>query len=59
MKKAGFLIVLGVLLCLLYWAQNVECWDCDQSDCYFDMDCGLGCWCYKGRHEIEGTCVSK
>lgn len=58
--KVG-IAVLGVIASVMLWASTAVCWHCPPRRCSFDLDCGLGCWCYRGEEQIElqGVCVSK
>jgi len=58
-NKIIIAIVMIVTLGTLAVATQVECWDCTPSRCNFNLDCDMGCFCYKGRHQIDGVCVTK
>ena len=62
MKK--FLISITILLALLVGITlstqgTAICWDCPPKKCSFDVECGPGCYCHKGKSEITGVCVSE
>lgn len=43
---------------LINWAAPAVCWDCRPRKCWNDLECELGCWCYKGDYQLTGVCVS-
>jgi len=50
-------IIIGVsILISLVFAY---CWDCTPKRCYFDLECGSGCWCNKDDFELDGDCVTE
>lgn len=57
-------LVIGGLLTFLgdsSRAQQEPCAysNCPPKECYYDLACGLGCFCYKGSGQLKGVCVSK
>jgi hypothetical protein len=55
MKIAALIIILSGLL----FAANAYCWNCPPKRCSFDVECGVGCFCYKGEYQIYGRCVTQ
>lgn len=60
-KMKRLIIALGFVTLLFVGIEAKEafCWNCPPRVCYYDLDCGIGCWCYKGRYELTGVCVTK
>ena len=48
-------IVVGGLLIL---SEKAYCYNCSSvgQECVFNLDCGIGCSCYKGSGHIYGVC---
>ncbi len=52
------ILILGSFL-FVYNINKAYCWDCTPKRCYFDLDCGSGCWCNKDDFELDGDCVTE
>jgi len=65
MNRLKMLFVMGLILATmgLFWAVGEKtgyCFmQCQPRQCWNDMRCGLGCWCYKGQYDFKGVCVKK
>lgn len=54
----GFLIAVFVALAIIQ--PEAKCANCDPKSCYYDLSCGIGCWCYKANdYDLKGVCVPK
>lgn len=55
------LLVMAICAALLvcFYVRPAECTRCAPTECYYDISCGFGCWCYKGQWEFQGRCVPR
>lgn len=40
-------------------ADTGRCFNCPPKKCVFDLDCDYECWCYIGKYDYYGVCLSK
>ena len=61
MKKKSLIVVFILMILILnfIFINSSECWNCSPKKCYFNLDCGIGCLCFKGRGHLQGNCISK
>lgn len=57
-KLWALIVIFVVAGILIGWATPAVCWHCPPKHCSFDLDCGIGCFCYKGEYELNGVCVT-
>ena len=57
------IVVVSILISLIfsgiYHVNKAYCWDCTPKRCYYDLECGSGCWCDKDDFELDGDCVTE
>ncbi len=61
---AGVVLLASIAGGAFLWFPNeAVCYEnCPPKRCSFDLDCGLGCFCYKGSgpyDKFDGRCVPK
>jgi hypothetical protein len=57
--KSKLLFGLIVALSLFGIVAVGHCWDCQKVECYNNVECGVGCKCFKSPYKIKGVCAAK